>query len=178
MGGAKPQRLLGGRPLLDRVIEMAAAWSDTVAVSIRGANQYVPRGTAAVEDVQEIVGPLGGLVAALGFAAERGADAVLVAPADMPFLPSNLRERLEAALSRSQAAIPASGGHLHPVCGIWRTECAARVPAYLATGDRSLRGFAAALGAAVIEWDVETIDPFFNINTPEDLVAAERMLSI
>lgn len=177
IGGAKPQRLLGGRPLLDRVIDMAAAWSDTVAVSVRGPDQYVPRGTVAVEDVHEIEGPLGGLVAALMFAAERDADAVLVAPADMPFLPSDLRERFEAALSRSTAAIASSSGYLHPVCGIWRTECTAHVPEYLATGKRSLRGFAATVGAAAIEWDGEPADPFFNINSPEDLAAAERRLS-
>lgn len=177
MGGAKPQRLLGGKPLLDRVIEMASTWSDTVAVSVRSREQYVPGGTATIEDVQEIEGPLGGLVAALRFAAERDADAVLVAPADMPFLPGDLRERLEPALSCSAAAIASSGGHLHPVCGIWRTECTAHVPEYLATGKRSLRGFAATVGAAAIEWDGEPADPFFNINSPEDLAAAERRLS-
>jgi molybdopterin-guanine dinucleotide biosynthesis protein A len=178
MGGAKPQRLLGGAPLLDRVIAKARAWSDSTAVAIRGPEQYVPRGTAVIEDVQDVEGPLGGLIAALNFAVGRGADAVLVVPADMPLLPSDLRERLEAALSRSAAALASSGGHLHPVCGIWRTQCAVRVPDYLASGKRSLRGFAAAVGAAAIEWDVEPTDPFFNINTPGDLLAAEQMLSI
>lgn len=178
MGGAKPQRLLGGTTLLDRAIANARVWSDIVAVAIREPGRQVPRGTAVIEDAPDVEGPLGGLVAALSFASGRGADAVLVVPADMPFLPSDLHERLEAALSRSAAAIASSGGHLHPVCGIWRTECAARVPDYLASGKRSLRGFAAAVGAATIYWDVEPTDPFFNINTPEELVAAQRMLSI
>lgn len=178
IGGAKPQRLLGGKALLDRAIFSARAWSDIVAVAVRELGHQVPDSVSAIHDAPDVEGPLGGLFAALNFAAEQGAEAVLTIPADMPFLPRDLRERLEAALSGTAAAIAASGGHLHPVCGIWRTECAARVPAYLATGNRSLRGFAAALGAVVINWDVETTDPFFNINTPEDLVAAERMLSI
>ena len=177
MGGSKPQRVLGGRTLLERVIAMGGAWSDTIAVAIRGPEQHVPRGTAVIADVQDVEGPLGGLIAALGFATALGADAVLVVPADMPFLPGDLRGRLEVGLTRSAAAIASSGGRLHPVCGIWRTQCAAAVADYLATGKRSLRGFAAAVGAAAVEWDAEPTDPFFNINSPEDLAAAERRLS-
>lgn len=177
MGGSKPQRLLGGVSLLDRAIASARAWSDAIAVAIRGPEQRVPPGTAVIEDVLGVGGPLGGLIAALRFASEVSADAALVIPADMPFLPGDLSERLEAALARSEAAIASSGGHSHPVCGLWRIECAARVPDYLATGRRSLRGFAAAVGAVSVEWDAFPRDPFFNVNSPDDLAAAERKLS-
>jgi molybdenum cofactor guanylyltransferase len=73
--------------------------------------------------------------------------------------------------------VASSGGHLHPVCGLWRVSALDAVPAYLASGRRSLRGFAEAAGFTAVDWPIEPLDPFFNINTPEDLAAAERLLA-
>ena len=70
----------------------------------------------------------------------------------------------------------ASGGRLHPVCALWKAEAAAGLPAYLATGRRSLRGFAEAVGYEAVEWPSEPFDPFFNINDEADL-AAPRLCS-
>ena len=47
------------------------------------------------------------------------------------------------------------------------------LPAYLATGRRSLRGFAEAIGVARVDWPIIPSDPFFNINSPDDLAVAE-----
>jgi molybdopterin-guanine dinucleotide biosynthesis protein A len=72
---------------------------------------------------------------------------------------------------------PASGGRLHPVCALWRARAADGLGAYVASGRRSLRGFAEAVGYATVEWGTEPIDPFFNVNDADDLQRAEALLA-
>lgn len=177
IGGGKPLRLLGGRTLLARALEAAAGWSDTVAVAVRDPGQASGLGNAQlVLDDPAIEGPLGGLASALRFARGRGRDAVLTLPCDMPFLPNDLLQRLSAAMGDRNAAIAASGGSLHPVCGLWRTAALAALPEHAASGGRSLRGFAKAVGYAEMDWPTAPADPFFNVNREEDLARAARLL--
>jgi molybdopterin-guanine dinucleotide biosynthesis protein A len=157
IGGGKPLRMLGGQSLLDRALARARSWSEAVLVA--GGD---------LRDDPEIEGPLGGVAAALAL----GGDLFTI-PCDMPFLPDDLPARLA---SGKAATLAASGGHLHPVCALWKAEAAAGLPAYLATGRRSLRGFAEAVGYEAVEWPSEPFDPFFNINDEDDLALAEALL--
>jgi molybdopterin-guanine dinucleotide biosynthesis protein A len=177
IGGGKPLRSLGGATLLDRAIDHARLASRLVAIAVREAAQAGYAGEPLVYDDPSIEGPLAGLVAALRFGKNEGAGAVLTIPSDMPFLPRDLAPRLETSLAGRAAAIASSGGNLHPVCGLWRVEAIGEVPRYLETGKRSLKGFAGAIGFTEVEWPVEAVDPFFNINTLADLKAAERLLA-
>jgi molybdopterin-guanine dinucleotide biosynthesis protein A len=160
IGGGKPERLLGGQSLIDRAVARARTWSDAVLIAAREGGDL--RDDPAVE------GPLGGVAAALAL----GGD-MLTIPCDMPFLPDDLPARL---VSGKAATLAASGGHLHPVCALWTAQAAAGLGVYLATGRRSLRGFAEAVGYEAVEWPVEPCDPFFNINDEEDLAQAEALL--
>lgn len=161
IGGGKPRRLLGGERLLDRALRRARNWSDEVLVAARKGGD--------ITDDPSIEGPLGGVAAALAL------GDVLTIPCDMPFLPEDLPERL-----RSDAAVTvaASGGHLHPVCALWKAGARDALPAYLGTGRRSLTGFAEAVGYRAVEWPVAPFDPFFNVNDPVDLARAEQLLRI
>ncbi len=177
IGGAKPQRTLAGRTLLERAVGQASAFSDLTAVAVRGLPPAgADNGLALIEDAPW-EGPLGGLAAALAFARLRGRAAVLTLPCDMPLIPTDLASRLAATLGGHGAALAASGGRLHPVCGLWRVETLDALPAYAATGQRSLKGFAAAVGCVTAEWPAGPVDPFFNVNTADDLARAEALLA-
>ena len=176
LGGSKPLRRLGGLTLLDRASRHAGRWSDRVAVAVREPDQAEGTRLRIILDDFEIEGPLAGLAAGLRFAREERAEAVLTLPADMPFLPADLGERLQDAVGGSTAALASSGGRLHPVCGLWRTAGLDRLADYLARGQRSLRGFAQHVGFTAVDWPTAPADPFFNINRAEDLAAAERHL--
>jgi molybdopterin-guanine dinucleotide biosynthesis protein A len=170
MGGGKPHRLLGGQTLLARAIERAQSWSDCVAIAVRSAEQVEETGVRIFLDPPGLEGPLGGL--ASGLRLER--PTVITIPCDSPFLPDNLVDRLTSALPGHGAALPASGGRLHPVCGLWRADVLAEVRAYAASGRRSLIGFAETIGYARVEWPEGA---FFNVNTAEHLAEAEARLS-
>jgi molybdopterin-guanine dinucleotide biosynthesis protein A len=177
IGGDKPSRMLRGVRLLDRAVAYASSQAKLSAVAVREPRQAGDLEIPLVPDDAEIHGPLAGLVTALRFARDEGADAALTIAADMPFLPPDLADRLVEALPGTRAAIACSGGHQHPVCGLWRTEALDAVAEYLASGRRSLKGFAELVGYVAVEWPANPRDPFFNINSERDLAEAERLLS-
>lgn len=160
IGGGKPLRRLGGETLLERALRRARTWSDEVLVAARAGGD--------LSDDPDIEGPLGGVAAALAL----GGDVLTIA-CDMPFLPDDLPARL---ISDAVVTVAASGGRLHPVCALWKAPCRDALPAYLATGRRSLKGFAEAAGCAAVQWPAEPVDPFFNINDEADLARAEVLL--
>jgi molybdopterin-guanine dinucleotide biosynthesis protein A len=175
IGGDKPQRPLAGETLIDRATATARLWSDDVCLAIRNGQAEV-RGTRTLHDDPAIEGPLAGIASALAYARQASLDAVLTIGCDTPFLPVDLPERLEAAIGGRAAALAGSGDRLHPVCGLWRTSAIDALPGYLASGRRSIRGFAEHVGHVAVSWPADPIDPFFNINDQADLARAEAWL--
>jgi molybdopterin-guanine dinucleotide biosynthesis protein A len=174
MGGAKPLRRLGDTTLLGRALALAQSYSDDVAVAVRDAAQVGGAdGPHLLLDDPGIEGPLAGLASALRFARRRGAACVLTLPCDSPRLPADLASRLQTGLGGHHVAVAQSDGRLHPVCALWRTGALDALPAYLASGQRSLKGFAAKVGMTVVEWPASRRDAFVNANTPEDLAALQ-----
>jgi molybdopterin-guanine dinucleotide biosynthesis protein A len=174
IGGGKPLRQMAGERLIDRALRSAQSWSTMTAISVRDRAQVGPVDAMIITDEPNIAGPLGGLISALRFGSESGCDFVLTIPADMPFLPPDLLQRLVSKIGDCGCALASSGGHLHPVCGLWRTCALDHVGTYLSGEKRSLRGFASLIGRREVEWSTAPFDPFFNINTPDDLAEAER----
>jgi molybdopterin-guanine dinucleotide biosynthesis protein A len=177
IGGGKPLRRLGGETMISRAVAAARGWSDEVRVAVRAFGALGALDAAELCDDPAIEGPLGGLAAGLRFARAAGRDAVLVLPCDMPFLPADLAPRLVGGIGEAAAAVASSGGHVHPVCALWRVEALDRLPEHLATGRRSLHGFAEAIGHVVIVWTDTPSDPFFNVNSEPDLQRAEQILA-
>lgn len=176
MGGDKPLRQLAGERMIDRAVRLARTYSDLVAVAVRDKGQVAPVDAQIIPD-SVVEGPLGGLITGLQFASDEGRPLLLAIPADMPFLPRDLLDRLASVMGSDACAIASSGGRLHPVCSLWRAEALVRIPSYITTGRRSLHGLAELVGYKATDWPIESSDPFFNVNFEEDLTEAGRMLS-
>jgi molybdenum cofactor guanylyltransferase len=184
-GGDKPLRPLGGRPLLDHVLERIAP---QVAATVLNANgdpaRFAGYGLPVVPDgVPDHPGPLAGVLAALDWAAARRPDLpwVLSAPGDCPFLPHDLADRLHAAREAAggvplACARSAVDGRTHPPIGVWPVALRGALREALLAGERKIDRWTARHGCAHADWPAEPQDPFFNANAPEDLAEAERML--
>ncbi len=109
------------------------------------------------------MGPLGGLNAALAYAALNGFDAVLSAPCDVPQLPQDLHLQLVDGLGQ----MPDHARYVQdqPVVGLWPASLASTLDQYILDGGRALYGFAEMAGAHGIQLRT----PLANINRPEDL---------
>lgn len=177
LGGGKPLVRLAGQSLVERSFGQARGWSDHVVVVVRSPTQLGGLELPSIGDQPGLEGPLAGLAAALRWSSQGGRQGLLLMACDMPFLPGDLPHRLTAGIGEHRAALAASGGQLYPVCSLWRNDALQELPAYCLTGRNSLRGFAGHLGFAAVEWPAGVPDPFFNINSPADLEAAEAMLS-
>lgn len=179
MGGAKPERMLAGRRLIDHAINAARRYGEQVAIGLRAADQIsAPDDLECVIDQPGIDGPLAGLAAGIAWAKRVRARCLLTIPCDAPFLPHDLARRLQTRLETSSAAVvlPASHGRWHPSSALWRVGVLDQLPHYLASKRRSLIGLAEHVGHAVEDWGAPECDPFFNVNTPEDLSTAESWL--
>lgn len=173
-GGDKTLLELGGRTLLDHVLERLRPQVDAVALNANGDPARFARfGLPVLPDpMLGRPGPLAGVLAGMRWARGLGADSLLTVPGDTPFLPPDLVARLRAA---GGLACAASGGRAHPVVALWPLDLEAALAAALAAGERRLGVWAAAQGMARVAWE-GTPDPFLNINTPEDLAEARRAL--
>jgi molybdenum cofactor guanylyltransferase len=181
-GGDKPLRLLGGRPLLDHVLERLRP---QVAATILNANgdpgRFAAYGLPVVPDgLPDHPGPLAGVLAALDWAAEHRPDLpwVLSVAGDGPFLPLDLAARLHTARAEAGAplACACSAGQTHPPIAIWPTSLRDDLRAALLAGERKIDRWTTRHGIAHAGWPTEPFDPFFNANAPEDLAEAERHL--
>lgn len=177
IGGGKPLRRLAGATLIDHALRQALPLSPIVAISVKDRGQL-----GTITDVPLLVdgqgeGPIAGIAAALAFARSQGLGFVLTIPCDTPLLPPDLRTRLSEALGPAHgAAVATSGAKLHPSCALWRSRTAEMLPTYLASGRSSLKGFAAEVGMVEVEWPASPFDPFFNVNSADDLAAAEARI--
>jgi molybdopterin-guanine dinucleotide biosynthesis protein A len=177
-GGDKCLLPLGDRPLLALVIERLRPQAAALALNANGdATRFARFGLDVVaDDAADFAGPLAGILAAMDWArrVHPAAAAVLTAPADTPFLPRDLASRLEAA---GAPAVARSGGRIHPVVGLW--PLALRddlLGALRREGIRKVEDWTGRLGPAVVDFETGAIDPFFNVNTPEDLMRAAALL--
>ncbi len=177
-GGDKALRMVGGQTVLARLI---GRLTPQVTGLILNANEDAARfsefGLPVVgDDLPDRPGPLAGVLAGLDWAAQLVPETqwVVTVPGDAPFLPRDLVARLHAARGEATLACAASGGRMHPVVTLW--PVALRHDLRRALVDEDLHKVGAYVGRndpAVVEWLVEGVDPFFNVNTPADLAEAD-----
>ena len=182
-GGDKPLKVLRGVPILSHVLARVARDGRALVLNANGdPDRFAPFGLPVVADAEsDFPGPLAGILAGLDWAAARGmAGDVLSVPGDCPFIPHDLGARLEEA--RQAAGVPlacaGSGGWTHPVIGLWPVSLREELRTAMAAGERRIDRFTARFGCATAEWPVEPFDPFFNVNTPDELSEAERLAAL
>ncbi len=179
-GPDKPLRRLAGRPLLAHAIDRVRPQVEAMVLNANGdPARFATFGLEVVpDDVPDQPGPLAGILSGLRWAARQGATDVLSIATDTPFLPPDLATRLHAA--RTAAGVPlacaGSCGWTHPVIGLWPVSLADALEADLRAGTRKIDSWTARHGIAVADFPAHPFDPFFNVNRPEDLAEAERIL--
>lgn len=180
-GGDKTLRLLGGKTILAHVASRLRPQVDPLLLNANGPSARFGFDLPVVPDIlPDTPGPLAGILAGLDHVASHYPDArcMLSVPADCPFLPVDLADRLLAGLGTARATYAASGGRAHPVIGLWDVALRNELRALLVDEDvRRVERWTARARAIAVEWPTLTYDPFFNVNTPEDLAAAERILA-
>jgi molybdenum cofactor guanylyltransferase len=177
MGGREKSFIeLDGVTLIERVSSRIAFQVHDVVINANGdPSRFAKLDHVVITDlIHEVGTPLAGLHAALSFGSDDGYDAVLTVPSDSPLLPLDLVSRLKLAGEITGAAHARSGGQDHYLTGLWTTAMAKPLERLIRENNlRRVQDFAAKAKAEKTVWAALPHDPFFNINTPEDLKTAE-----
>ena len=184
-GGDKPMRAIAGKTILERVITRLGPQCDRLVLNANGdPARFAAYGLPVIADsVADFPGPLAGILAGLDWAAAHRPDVawVLSAAADCPFLPRDLVARLHQARAEqnAQLAIAASGAQTHHVIGLWSVALREELRHALTVENvRKVERWAARYTLATVTWPTEPLDPFFNVNTVEDIAEAERLVAL
>jgi len=192
-GGDKGLLRIGGRSLLGRVIDRIEPQVAGLALNANGDPARFDRfGLPVLPDsIAGYPGPLAGVLAGLDWAAEQGADTIVTVAADTPFFPPDLVPRLlmaaedmaaplaMATTSRGAGETLKSGGRAnrHPTFGLWPVALRDDLRASLQDGLRKVVLWTDRHDGreALFPLWPDDLDPFFNVNTPQDLERAERI---
>ena len=178
-GAAKGLLEVGGRRILDRVVESLQVATGRPPILVANAPDAPSwrRDLRVVADVLPGNGSLGGILTAV-----ETAGSVLCVAWDMPFVPAGLLAEVAGLLAGADAALPESGSRrgLEPLCAAYGPACGPAIRAAIGRGDARAVGFhgdvrlARLPQAGVLQYG----DPavlFFNVNTPDDLARAELL---
>lgn len=181
-GGDKALIRINGVTILDRVLACLSAQCAGIVINANGdPKRFADTGLPVVADmVPDFAGPLAGILAGLDWMAANapGLDWMLSVPGDCPFLPGDLAEKLHATrrAEGKPLACARSGEWRHPVVGLWPLALREDLRnALTVDGLHKIEVWTARHGVAIADWPDRPADPFFNVNTREDVARAEQI---
>ena len=123
-------------------------------------------------------GPLMGLYTGLTNHYLSSADYLLSVPCDGPFIPPNLASELQRQVRAGNADIACIrySGQIEPMFSLWHKRTVNAVEQALLDNQGGFKSLFAELQTVYLDWPEQSINPFFNINTVDDLAEAERLL--
>ncbi|MGQ0656854.1 MAG: molybdenum cofactor guanylyltransferase MobA [Chromatiales bacterium] len=168
---------VAGRTMVESVLNaLRPQVSDLLINANRNLDRYRAYGLPVVADMIEgYCGPLAGMASAMRVARTRY---LLSAPCDSPFIAGDLAARLHARLVESDAEISVadSGGRLEPVFALIDCQLLSALLSYLDSGERKIDRWYALHRMVATDFS-DRPDMFLNLNTPEDILAAETRLA-
>ena len=181
-GGDKALIRIGDETILQRALARLTPQVGGVVLNANGdPARFASFGLPVVADsVPDFAGPLAGILAGLDWVAanQPGIEWIVSVPGDCPFLPSDLVTRLHDARTAEgkPLACAHSGDWRHPVVALWQVALREDLRRALTVEDlRKIEVWTARHGVALADWPTEPVDPFFNVNTPEDVAMATRL---
>ena len=179
-GGDKGLLPLGAGSILSHVIGRLEPQVASMCLNANGDGaRFQGFGLPVVADsVAEFPGPLAGVLAGMDWAAERGASHIVTAAADTPFFPGDLVPMLQLAAEEQgrPIALARTADGRHPTFGLWPVELREDLRDELLAGTRKVLAWTDKHGTAFADFPSGEIDPFFNVNTPEDLAKAQAVV--
>lgn len=183
-GGDKALKKLGGRTVLQRIIDTIFPQVSTLLLNANGdPERFAEYGLPVVPDVIEgFAGPLAGVLTGLEWMAENRPEArwLLTVPSDAPFMPKDLVVRLKSEMERNngQLACASTNGRTHPVVGLWPVALKDDLRKAMVEEDmRKIDLWTARYNIVHVAFSTDPVDPFFNANRPEDFAEAEALLA-
>jgi molybdopterin-guanine dinucleotide biosynthesis protein A len=184
MGGREKAMLsLGGRPMIAHVVDRLQPQVERLVINANGnPDRFQGFGLPVIADtIEGFAGPLAGLLAGMTYSLQAmGGVSIVSVAGDTPFFPADLVERLCTAQlgDTGRMVLAGSESGVHPTFGLWPATLMGDLAAYLGDGGRKVVDWTERHRPAIVAFETgvvggKHIDPFFNVNRPEDLAQAE-----
>ena len=187
-GGDKGLLMLGNTTIIERVIDKILPQVGSLAININGDSSRFPDYKLPIipDSIKGYLGPLSGILAGMEWAFKNGNRYIATVAADTPFLPDDLIKRLHAMVKSKNLNIGIAASRIlsgddvfiHPTFGIWEVALKDDLRDALANDTRKIMFWAKKFKLDYYYFDTsdKLSDPFFNINTPDDLEEAKYRL--
>ena len=187
-GGDKGLLMLGKTSIIERVIDKVSPQVGSLAININGDSSRFPDYKLPIipDSIKGYLGPLSGILAGMEWAFKNGNRYIATVAADTPFLPDDFIKRLHAMVKSKNLNIGIAASRIlstddvfmHPTFGIWEVGLKDDLRNALANDTRKIMFWAKKFKLDYYYFDTrdKLSDPFFNINTPDDLEKAKCRL--
>jgi len=177
-GSDKMLASLSGLPLLAHTIARVRPQVSNLAINGEGGAYGKFELPVIPDTAPGKLGPLAGILTALEWAVGQGVMRVFTVSGDAPFVPKNW-VKMMSLTHEKQIALPIVGSQSHQVCGLWPVELVPELRAFIQEGrSYKVRDFLKGKTVELVEFPKQRgIDPFFNVNTQDDLQMAEQILA-
>ena len=181
-GEDKSQVQLGNQLLIDYVLaEIIDAFNEIIIVSNNLIKFNQSEKVSLIKDFKKNLGPLGGVLSAMKWIKENNKDYQWVStfPADTPFFKKQILEDFLKKIKPEESKLffIKSNNTRHNIFGLWSVDLIDKLEEDLENGDRKVENWANSVGVKIVNMNFEKNDPFFNINTKEDLEKAKKYIS-
>jgi len=180
-GDDKSQVKLGGKLLIDYILsEIKDEFKEILVVSNSQINFEKSEKILLIEDFKKGLGPLGGVLSAMKWVKDNNKDYKWIStfPTDTPFFKRSILKKFlqNIKFEESKLFFIKSNNTRHNIFGLWSIDLMEKLEEDLERGERKVEIWANSIGVKVINMEFINEDPFFNINTKEDLEKAKEEL--
>ena len=180
-GEDKSQVKLGDKLLIDYILsEIIEEFKEILVVSNSSIDFKHSEKISVIEDIKKNLGPLGGVLTAMKWIKDNNKDYKWIStfPADTPFFKHSILQKFlqDIQLSESKLFFIKSNNTRHNIFGLWSIDLMDKLEEDLNKGERKVEVWANSIGVKTINIEFQNEDPFFNINTKEDLEKAKDRL--
>ncbi len=180
-GEDKSQVKLHGKILIDYILsEIIDQFEEILIVTNNEIKFKFSKKISITNDLIEGVGPLGGILTAMKWIKKNNKNYKWIStfPSDTPFFTKNELQIFykKIDIQKSKLFFIKNKQTRHNIFGLWSMDLMEKLDNDLKKGERKVEVWADTAGVEIINFEYEKKDPFFNINTKEDLEKAYKML--
>ena len=180
-GEDKSQVKLEGKILIDYILsEIIDEFNETLIVANQNINFIQSSKISLIKDFKEGQGPLGGVLSAMKWIKEnkKKYNWISTFPVDTPFFTKKVLKSFykNIKIDEGKLFFIRSKETRHNIFGLWSVDLMDQLESDLLKGDRKVELWANSMGVKTINIEYQNIDPFFNINTKEDLEIALNIM--
>ena len=181
-GQDKCQAKLGGKKLIDYILsEIINEFEEVLIVANQSIDHILSEKIVKINDLKKNLGPLGGVLSAMKWSIENHKKHkwIITFPSDTPFFKMNVLTEFLNKINEKESELffMKFNKKRHNIFGLWSMDLIDQLEKDLENGSRKVEKWANNIGVKTINMSFEKKDPFFNINTKEDLEIAKKILN-